>query len=607
MSNIVPQLADAVTFPLPDKTNRASINFQSENLPPVTGTNYGVHTGKSGLVVIDLDRHDADGVAKFQEIWPGDLPETFTVSTPGNGLHLYFTCDESYDIGRHPNLWPGVDVLGGSGYVAGPGTYREHDGSHDVTGTYTVLNNAPIAPLPETLKTDIKLQKIRKGKDKKPKAVAVEPANGWSRNLRNTEYEQFILRLGEMGLTSSGNNWQCPAHDDRNPSMTVTAGQDKVLAHCHAGCSFDDILEAMKPLSEATEDDDEGLDLVPLSSVTMKRVRWFWDTGTGYPGSGGRIPLGTLNIGVGRPGSGKGQFACWLAANVTNGTLPGELSGQKKGVIFYSTEDSYSMTITPRLAAAGADLDKVYIFSTETENTSGKFVVMKISQHLNRLRKLIEKYDIGLIIFDPLLSAMSSNSDPNNDPSVRGEIEPLQMMLEEAGCTGFGITHFRKMHDDDILNMISGSGAFARVVRSAIAFGAEKDDEGRITRVISCVKNNLGRTDLPSFTYTFEECKVTASDGITYVSKLVMGDETDDSVEEIHERKAGMGRRSKTDLAADWLDEKLSDGPVPKEDIRAAYDAEKPPFSWGTLEKAANKNVFTDKPFGGKASWSRKY
>lgn len=37
---------------------------------------------------------------------------------------------------------------------------------------------------------------------------------------------------------------KCPAHDDRQASLTVTKGRDSVLIHCHAGCDIDNVLSA---------------------------------------------------------------------------------------------------------------------------------------------------------------------------------------------------------------------------------------------------------------------------------------------------------------------------------------------------------------------------
>src|SRR5208282_4799555 len=42
----------------------------------------------------------------------------------------------------------------------------------------------------------------------------------------------------------SGVGWtaHCPAHDDRNASLSISDGRDKVLVHCHAGCSQDQLI-----------------------------------------------------------------------------------------------------------------------------------------------------------------------------------------------------------------------------------------------------------------------------------------------------------------------------------------------------------------------------
>lgn len=47
--------------------------------------------------------------------------------------------------------------------------------------------------------------------------------------------------------TSGGRTWEarCPAHDDKDPSLSVTDAGDRTLLHCHAGCSFEAIAAAM--------------------------------------------------------------------------------------------------------------------------------------------------------------------------------------------------------------------------------------------------------------------------------------------------------------------------------------------------------------------------
>jgi hypothetical protein len=62
-----------------------------------------------------------------------------------------------------------------------------------------------------------------------------------------TPYELVTARLKALGSRRMGKNWQCLAHDDRTPSLTVTPSDDlsmgkpSVLMHCHAGCPIEEV------------------------------------------------------------------------------------------------------------------------------------------------------------------------------------------------------------------------------------------------------------------------------------------------------------------------------------------------------------------------------
>jgi uncharacterized protein DUF3987 len=71
------------------------------------------------------------------------------------------------------------------------------------------------------------------------------------------------LRSVECEPKQSGNGWtcRCPAHDDRNPSLSIGTGNEGgVLLYCHAGCKTEEVLSAISLTMR---------DLMPVTNVTV--------------------------------------------------------------------------------------------------------------------------------------------------------------------------------------------------------------------------------------------------------------------------------------------------------------------------------------------------
>jgi len=66
-------------------------------------------------------------------------------------------------------------------------------------------------------------------------------------NLPGTAYRRVVDALESRGSKKSrdGKSWQCPAHEDRDPSLSVTQGDDRALIHCHAGCKPEEVTRAL--------------------------------------------------------------------------------------------------------------------------------------------------------------------------------------------------------------------------------------------------------------------------------------------------------------------------------------------------------------------------
>ena len=65
--------------------------------------------------------------------------------------------------------------------------------------------------------------------------------------------EKFNTFLGRLENVTRSSETQavasCPAHDDKNPSLSIAiipykkTGKDTILVNCHAGCSFESIVQ----------------------------------------------------------------------------------------------------------------------------------------------------------------------------------------------------------------------------------------------------------------------------------------------------------------------------------------------------------------------------
>lgn len=64
-----------------------------------------------------------------------------------------------------------------------------------------------------------------------------------------TAYERLRDALASNGIVREAGAGrlvaQCPGHDDRNPSLSVTATEGSALLYCHAGCEVDQVLDGL--------------------------------------------------------------------------------------------------------------------------------------------------------------------------------------------------------------------------------------------------------------------------------------------------------------------------------------------------------------------------
>lgn len=96
--------------------------------------------------IVDIDvKHGVDGFKSLADMENkyGKLPETRRHKTGSGGLHIIMKQPDDYNIGNTTKMagYPGIDRRGNGGYILLPPSRNE-------TGSYLVLNDAPIALAP---------------------------------------------------------------------------------------------------------------------------------------------------------------------------------------------------------------------------------------------------------------------------------------------------------------------------------------------------------------------------------------------------------------------------------------------------------------------------
>lgn len=370
-------------------------------------------------------------------------------------------------------------------------------------------------------------------------------------NFHRVDVEPLRGRLvvAVVDRDEAGAKWAAAVADKLDG---VTAG----VSFCQArtGKDFSDHLAAGHGLddldpyenAQASPDGAQGLRQLILTcaaQIKPRPVRWLWD---------GRLALGTLGLLAGREGLGKSTLAYWTAARITRGELPGAYREEPRAVLICATEDSWEHTIVPRLMAAGADLTRV--FRVEVVTVDEIHVGLSLPRDLIALEDAAAHAGAALLLLDPLMSRLG-DLDTHRDAEVRQALEPLVSIADRTGMSILGLIHHNKGGSTDPLQLVMGSKAFTAVARSVHTVVPHPDDEER--RVFGTPKNNLGRTNLPSLTFTLAGHPIDTEEGTAWTGRIEWGDDLDESIGEVMRRAVPDEDRTATDEAIEWLQDFL--------------------------------------------------
>ena len=160
------------------------------------------------------------------------------------------------------------------------------------------------------------------------------------------------------------------------------------------------------------------------------------------------IPEG-LHILAGAPKIGKSWLALWLCLCVAQGLPLWNFAVAQGDVLYLSLEDSFQR-IQTRLFDLTEDAPPTLHFAIMAD-TLKHGLEQQIEQFLT------EHPDTKLVVIDTLQRVRSTGNDSNLYANDYQDIGLLKQLADKRHIAILLIHHLRKLHDDDPMNMISGS------------------------------------------------------------------------------------------------------------------------------------------------------
>ncbi len=314
-----------------------------------------------------------------------------------------------------------------------------------------------------------------------------------------------------------------------------------------------------------------SIELVRASQLSPEPISWLWP---------GWLPLGKLVLLAGAPGTGKTTAALSFAATVTaGGSFPDGSRCPVGDVLIWSGEDDPTDTLAPRLIAAGADQDRIY-FVGDIDPQGERRPFDPAADTAKLLEAAQGLPDLRLVIFDPVVNAVTGNSHQNTE--VRRGLQPLVDFAARIGAVLVGITHFAKGGAGlDPTMRVIGSVAFSAVARVVLVCGKNQDEGGNQRRILARSKSNLGPDD-GGFTYSLEQ--VEALPGIT-ASRTIWGEAVEGNARELLAEPGDDDDLRPIEKAKQFLRKCLAAGLTPCKTVQA--EAKEAGISLATLRRAA--------------------
>jgi hypothetical protein len=497
--------------------------------------------------VIDIDPRSGGQLsfARMSQELGDDGPEVYwEVSTSSGGTHLWIA---PLGLGTHNGFAPGLDLAGAGHFVFIPPTVRPSKDPANGGRLVRYKAKTPLAapnghPSSEAIRDYITAlladkRGARKGSGR-GRAELSELEQACMDAGSGEQHGALLALIDELARSHEDDEYvffrawkiaqQMPVFTRGSP---WTEGDVRQMLHS----------PARRPVADATGEEkrllDSGKPLAPqvaarvglhsFGAVKRERTKWIWHR---------MLAEGDATIVDAEAGIGKSTVSDDVAARFSRGwgmPCEAEVLVPAGNVLLLAPEDRESVQ-RDRLAAAGADLDRIFAPDIELRETSagrGKPKQQKayFGGHLitfpadvETFHRWIKQWKIGLVVIDPVAAFLGEDINSSNDASVRRALAPFVVVLGEEGCAAWLIRHFNKDTKQGASARGGGSVAFGAVARTHIIGGHLPDSYGiEDGCALAAVKtNNVRRRKGVALAYKIVDSDIVADDVGGMVGKV---------------------------------------------------------------------------------------
>lgn len=460
------------------------------------------------VAVVDVDARNGGDVETVRLLLAELGVTVFAeVGTPGGGVHFYVAGHADLPTTHRLVGYPGVDVQSHGALVYLPGTARPKYGGR---GYEVVMDNLDaLGDGGDPDGADALAGWV--GEHIETKALAFDPSPVWDGTPPDGRQQAYLdaavrnqaERAGSApsgqrnhavfiaGL-SLGNYVSGAGLDEARvvTALTEAAAVSGLVADDGIGtvrASIRSGLRCGKQQPRAVPPSNGGGldDLVPaeLSSVddlteqvellrtrrgdelVVRRVRYLWE---------GRIPLGAVTVMPGEEGIGKSTLNARLAADVTRGTLPGELQGRPASVLIVAPEDHVEAVVAPRLVEAGADMSRIIFIDARLDIAGAEHEAI-LPRDAPGLAHTIEAEGAALVLIDSLVTTLPEQLKSIAYKDMATVLKRLGAFAEAADVAVLAPWHLNKSSGSDTALRMMDSRALRTATRSVLLVVADPE------------------------------------------------------------------------------------------------------------------------------------